>query len=111
MTEQLFNALKAIETLASGAMKVYALPSGKGLGIRNDMVIACDMGHIIPAVQALALGLSINHHGALSLGYYCLISGWPTLITKMKPCTSRIYNLKQVSGNVLILLVNAQSKA
>ena len=26
--EKLFNALKAIETLASGTMKVYGLPSG-----------------------------------------------------------------------------------
>ena len=31
MIEQLFNALKATETLASGAMKVYGLPSGQGL--------------------------------------------------------------------------------
>ena len=31
MTEQLFNALKPIETLASGTMKVYGLSSGQGL--------------------------------------------------------------------------------
>ena len=29
MIEQLFNALKAIETLAEGTMKVYRLPSGQ----------------------------------------------------------------------------------
>ena len=44
------DALAAIETVASGTMKVYGLPSG----------------HIIPAVQALALGQSINLHSALS---------------------------------------------
>ena len=60
MTEQLFNALKAIETLASGTMKVYGLPSGQGLDRRNDMAT-----RIIPAVQALALGQSINLHSAL----------------------------------------------
>ena len=38
MTEQLFNAPKAIETLASGTMKVYGL--GKGLDRRNDMARA-----------------------------------------------------------------------
>ena len=50
MTEQLFNALKAIETLALGAVEVYGVPSGQGLG------------------------QSINLHSALSLGYYCLSS-------------------------------------
>ena len=29
MTEQLFNALQAIESLASGTMKVYGLPSAR----------------------------------------------------------------------------------
>ena len=38
MTEQLFNALKALETLALGTMKVYRLPSGQGLDRRNDKV-------------------------------------------------------------------------
>ena len=66
MTEQLFNALKAIETLASGTMKVYGLPSGQGLDHRNYMALACVSGHIITAVQALALGQSINLHSALS---------------------------------------------
>ena len=37
MTEQLFNAIKATETLASGTMKVYGLPSGQELDRRNDM--------------------------------------------------------------------------
>ena len=40
MIEQLFNALKAIETLASGTMKVYGLPSGQGLDHRNGMAWA-----------------------------------------------------------------------
>ena len=31
MTEKLFNALKAIETLALGTMKVYGRPMGQGL--------------------------------------------------------------------------------
>ena len=35
--EQLFNALKAIETLASGIMKVSGLPTGQRLDLRNDM--------------------------------------------------------------------------
>ena len=56
MAEQLFNALKAIEILASGTMKVYELPSGQGLV----------SGHTILAAQALALGQSINLHSALS---------------------------------------------
>ena len=69
MTEQLFNALKAVETVASGTMKVYGLPSGQGLDRRSDMALACGSrgsGHIISAVQALALGLSITLHSALS---------------------------------------------
>ena len=74
MTDQLFNALKAIETLASGMMKVYGLPSGQGLDCWNDMARAAGEGHIIPAVQALALGQSMNLHSALSWGYYCLNS-------------------------------------
>ena len=65
MTEQLFNALKAIETLVLGTMKVYGLPSGQVLDRLNDMARAADSGHIIPAVQALALGQSINLHSAL----------------------------------------------
>ena len=44
MTEQLFNALKAIETLASGTMKVYGLTLGQGLDCRNDMALACSLG-------------------------------------------------------------------
>ena len=40
MTEQLFNALIAIETSASGMMKVYELPSGQGLDRWNDMARA-----------------------------------------------------------------------
>ena len=32
----------------------------------------CGSGHIIPEVQALARGQSINLNSALSLGYYCL---------------------------------------
>ena len=43
MTEQLFNALKAIETLASGTIKVYGLPSGQGLDCRNDMALAAQL--------------------------------------------------------------------
>ena len=35
-------------------MKVYGLPYGHGLDRRTDM--ACASGHIILAVQALALG-------------------------------------------------------
>ena len=80
-------------------MTVYGLPSGQGLDRRNDMTLAFDMGHIIPAVQALAIGQSINLQSGLRLGFHCLISGW-----------SRI-NLKHVSGNVLILLLNSHSKA
>ena len=56
MIQQLFNALKAIDTLASGTTKVYGLPSGHGLDRRTD---------IISAVKALALGQSINLHSAL----------------------------------------------
>ena len=44
MTEQLFSALKAIETLASGTMKVYGLPSGQGHDSRNDMARAAGEG-------------------------------------------------------------------
>ena len=66
MTEQLFNALKAIETLALGTMKVYGLPSVQGLDRWNDMARAAGSGHIFPVVQALALGQSINLHSALS---------------------------------------------
>ena len=74
MTEQLFNVLKAIETLASGTMKVYGLPSGQGLDPRNVIALACGSGDIIPAFQALAQGQSINLHSAHSYGnYYCLI--------------------------------------
>ena len=35
MNEQLFNALKAIETLASGTMNVHGLPEGQGMDRRN----------------------------------------------------------------------------
>ena len=55
MIEQLFNALKAIETLASGTMKVYGLPSGQGLDHRNGWP---------EPVQALRQ--SINIHSALN---------------------------------------------
>ena len=51
MTEQLFNALKAIEPLVSDSMKVYGLLSGQGMDRRNDMALACSSGHIIPAVH------------------------------------------------------------
>ena len=50
MTEQLFSALKAIEALAEGTMKVYGHPLGQSLDRRNDK----------------ALGQSINLHSALS---------------------------------------------
>ena len=66
MNEQLFNALKAIETLASGTMEVYGLPSGQGLDRRYVMALDCGSGHIIPAVQALVLGQSINLQSARS---------------------------------------------
>ena len=68
MTVQLFNALKATETLAEGTMKVYGLPLGQGLDLdhRNDMALTCSSGQIIRAVQALARGRSINLHSALS---------------------------------------------
>ena len=46
----------SMETLASGTMKVYGLLSSQGLEHLN----------IIPALQALALGQSINLHNALS---------------------------------------------
>ena len=46
--QELFNALKAIETEA------------------------CGSSHIIPLVQALALRQSVNLHSVLSLGYFCL---------------------------------------
>ena len=45
MAEQLLHALKAIETLFSGAMKVYEQPSGQGLDRRNDMAFVCGSGH------------------------------------------------------------------
>ena len=49
-------------------MKVYGLPEGQGLDHGNDMAqaandmaqAACE-GDIIPAVQVLARGQSINH--------------------------------------------------
>ena len=44
MTEKLFNAVKAIETLASGTMKVYGLAKGQGLDRRNDMARALRLG-------------------------------------------------------------------
>ena len=66
MTEQLFNALKAIETLALGTMKVNGLPSDQGLDRWNDMAQAAGEDHIIPTIKALALGQSINLHTALS---------------------------------------------
>ena len=66
MTEQLFNALKAIETLGLGTMKVYGLPSGQCLDCWNDMALACGSGYIILAVQALALRQSTNLYSALS---------------------------------------------
>ena len=47
-------------------MKVYGLPEGQGLELRNDMAQAAGEGHIIPAVQALVLGQSINIHSAIS---------------------------------------------
>ena len=72
MAEQLFNALTALETLASGTMKVYGLPLGQGLGRLNDMARIAGEGHV-PVVQALARGQSIDLHSALSQGYYCLI--------------------------------------
>ena len=40
-------------------MKVYGLPSGQGLDSLNDVAWA-GLGHIIPAVQALAIGQSKN---------------------------------------------------
>ena len=36
------NALKAIEILASGKIKVYGLPEGQGLDRRNDMARAAN---------------------------------------------------------------------
>ena len=41
MAEQLFNALKAIETLAEGFMKIKGLPEGHGLDHHNDTALAC----------------------------------------------------------------------
>ena len=41
-------------------MKVYWLPEGQGQDHRNDMARAAGEGHIIPALQALARGQSIN---------------------------------------------------
>ena len=67
MAEKLFNALKATETIALGAMMVYGLPSSQSW--------TCGLGPIIPMVQALALGQSITLHSALSLGYLCLNIG------------------------------------
>ena len=83
LTEKLFDALKAIETLAEGTMKVYGLSDGQGKDQdrQNDMALTCGWGHImpavqarlalghsgpiVPAVQALALRQSINLHSAL----------------------------------------------
>ena len=62
ITDQLFNALKAIETLALGTIEVYGLSSGQGLDRPIVMALACGLGRIIPAVQALALMKSINPH-------------------------------------------------
>ena len=53
-------------------MKIYGLPEDQGPDCQNDMAPAT--GHIIRAVQALALRQSINLHSALSLGYYCFSS-------------------------------------
>ena len=47
-------------------MKVYGLPDGQDLDCRNDMVHVAGEGHIIPGVQALAQGQSINLHGTRS---------------------------------------------
>ena len=47
-------------------MKVYGLPEGQGLDRQNDMARATGEGHIIPTVQAVALGQSINLHRARS---------------------------------------------
>ena len=77
MTEQLFNARKAIETLASGAKKIYGLFSGQGPNRQNDM--ACGSGHIIPVIQAL--WLSINLHSAPSE------SNWQMRQIRMLECT------------------------
>ena len=41
----LFNALKAIETSASGTIKVYGLPLGQGLDRRVDMAQATGLDH------------------------------------------------------------------
>ena len=63
ISEKLFSALKplkAIQTLALGAMKFYALTSGQGLDHRNDLTLACGSGHIISMVQSLAVGQSIT---------------------------------------------------
>ena len=62
MTEQLLSN----KNLSSGTMKVYGLPSGQGLDCRNDIALACSLGYKIPAVQALALGQSINLRCAIS---------------------------------------------
>ena len=37
MAKQLFNALKAIETLVSSTIKVYGLHLGQDLDCQNDM--------------------------------------------------------------------------
>ena len=78
----MFNALKAIETNASGTIKDYGLPLGQGLDLRADMALAYGSGHINPAVQALSLGQSINLDSALSLGYYCLNNSYITDLDK-----------------------------
>ena len=63
-------------------MKVYGQTSGQDLVMdrQYEMALACDLGFIIPTVQALALGQPINVHSALSFGY----CGWPKLIYKNK---------------------------
>ena len=47
-------------------MKVNGLPAGQGLDLRNDIARAASEIHIIPVVQALARGQSINLHRARS---------------------------------------------
>ena len=51
ITEMLFNALNAIETLSSGTIKVCGLSSDQDMDRRIDTVHDCGSSHTMPAFQ------------------------------------------------------------
>ena len=70
MTEQRFNApLKAIETIASDALKIYGLPSGQPMP--GPPEYAPRLPATREGLRIRARGQSNNLHSAHSLDYYC----------------------------------------